>query len=63
MTWFWRGVVGDGGIALGIDSFGESAPADQLYAHFNLTPADVAAAARGLLERADAAAANAGGAR
>jgi transketolase len=63
VTWFWRGVVGDGGIALGIDSFGESAPADQLYAHFKLTPADVAAAARGLLERADAATANAGGAR
>ena len=37
VTWFWRGVVGDTGIAMGIDSFGESAPADQLYVHFGLT--------------------------
>lgn len=42
VTWFWRAVVGERGIAVGIDSFGESAPADQLYEHFNLTPAHVA---------------------
>ncbi|GLC96342.1 transketolase [Cupriavidus sp. TA19] len=50
VTWFWRGVVGEGGVALGLDSFGESAPAEALYQHFGLTPADVAAAARALLE-------------
>ena len=49
VTWFWRGVVGDGGIALGIDSFGESAPADQLYAHFGLTAQAMADAAAGLV--------------
>ncbi len=49
VTWFWRAIVGDGGIALGVDSFGESAPAEQLYPHFGLTPAHVAAAARALL--------------
>ncbi|MDL2357012.1 MAG: transketolase [Pseudomonadota bacterium] len=54
VTWFWRAVVGEGGIALGVDSFGESAPAQQLYAHFKLTSADVAAAARSLLPGAGA---------
>ncbi|MBF6986554.1 MULTISPECIES: transketolase [Cupriavidus] len=49
-TWYWRGVVGEGGVALGIDTFGESAPAEALYQHFGLTPAHVAAAARALLE-------------
>ena len=49
-TWSWRGVVGEGGVALGIDSFGESAPAEALYQHFGLTPAHVATAARALLE-------------
>ena len=42
VTWFWRAVVGDGGIAIGIDTFGESAPAEQLYEHFKLTPSHVA---------------------
>jgi transketolase len=50
VTWFWRAVVGDTGIALGIDSFGESAPANQLYEHFKLTPEHVAAAALSLIE-------------
>lgn len=42
VTWFWRTVVGENGIAIGIDTFGESAPAEQLYEHFNLTPSHVA---------------------
>jgi transketolase len=49
-TWFWRGVVGDRGLAIGIDSFGESAPAPQLYEHFGLTAAQVAERALSLLE-------------
>lgn len=49
VTWFWRAVVGDTGIALGIDSFGESAPAQQLYEHFKLTPGHVVAAALRLI--------------
>ena len=49
VTWFWRGVVGDTGVALGIDSFGESAPAEHLYAHFGLTAQAMADAATGLL--------------
>jgi transketolase len=51
VTWLWRGIVGDRGLALGIDSFGESAPAADLYAFFRLTPADVAASATALLGR------------
>jgi transketolase len=50
VTWFWRGVVGAGGLAIGIDSFGESAPAPQLYEHFGLTAARVAERALALLE-------------
>ncbi len=49
VTWFWRPVVGDRGIALGIDTFGESAPADALYRHFGLTPERVAEAALSLV--------------
>jgi transketolase len=50
VTWFWRAVVGEQGIAIGIDSFGESAPADQLYQHFKLTPAHVSECALSLLK-------------
>ena len=42
VTWFWRAVVGEHGMTVGIDSFGESAPAEQLYAHFGITCARVA---------------------
>ncbi|HTN66451.1 MAG TPA: transketolase [Burkholderiaceae bacterium] len=41
VTWFWRTVVGENGVAIGVDTFGESAPSEQLYAHFKLTPAHV----------------------
>jgi transketolase len=51
-TWFWRAVVGDQGLAIGIDSFGESAPAPQLYEHFGLSPAYVVARILALLEAA-----------
>ncbi|EGF30252.1 Transketolase [Oxalobacteraceae bacterium IMCC9480] len=49
VTWFWRAVVGESGVALGIDRFGESAPADQLYTYFGLTPEALAQAATALL--------------
>lgn len=38
----WAKYVGLGGISIGIDSFGESAPADQLFDHFGLTPQKIA---------------------
>ncbi|MDO8180043.1 MAG: transketolase [Undibacterium sp.] len=50
VTWFWRAVVGEQGVAIGIDSFGESAPADQLYQHFKLTPAQLTECALGLIK-------------
>ena len=46
VTWFWRAVVGEHGATVGIDSFGASAPAGQLYAHFGITAARVADCAR-----------------
>jgi len=43
---FWRKYVGLEGAVLGVASFGESAPAGKLYAHFGLTADHVVAAAR-----------------
>ncbi len=47
VTSFWRAYIGREGLALGIDRFGESAPASELFAHFGLTATAVAAAVRG----------------
>ncbi len=46
---FWRKYVGRTGRVVGIASFGESAPAPVLYAHFGITSAQVAEAVKGLL--------------
>ena len=45
VTAFWRQYVGLDGEAIGIDSFGESAPAADLFAHFDLTTQAVVDAA------------------
>jgi transketolase len=45
---FWRKYVGRDGAVVGIASFGESAPADALYAHFGITAATVAEAVMAL---------------
>ena len=46
-TWYpW---VGPQGVALGVNTYGESAPFEEVYAHFGLTEAGVADAVRGLL--------------
>src|SRR5690606_29872878 len=44
-TW-WKYLGGNGAV-VGIDRFGESAPAGRLFEHFGFTPEAVAAAARG----------------
>jgi transketolase len=49
VTWYWRALVGEHGIALGIDTFGESAPAAHLYEHFGLTPEHVVECALSLI--------------
>ena len=48
---FWRKYVGRTGVVVGIASFGESAPALQLYKHFGLTAEHVAEAVRTLAHR------------
>jgi transketolase len=47
----WYKYTGRDGLVLGINSFGESAPAAQLFEHFGLTPLKVAAAVGEFLER------------
>ena len=47
----WRKYVGLDGLAIGVETFGESAPAADVYRHFGLTAERVAAAVRARLER------------
>jgi len=49
---FWRKYVGRTGVVVGIASFGESAPAKDLYAHFGITALRVVDAVRTLVHRA-----------
>jgi len=49
VTDYWRKYVGLDGAVVGIDRFGESAPAGELFAFFGLTAERVAAAVRGVL--------------
>jgi transketolase len=49
---FWRKYVGRTGVVVGIASFGESAPAKDLYLHFGITAARVSDAVRTLVHRA-----------
>jgi transketolase len=42
----WQKFIGEKGKFIGLDSFGASAPADELYAHFNITSEAVVAAAK-----------------
>ena len=49
---FWRKYVGRTGVVVGIASFGESAPAGDLYKHFGITAERVVDAVRTLVHRA-----------
>jgi transketolase len=49
-TFGWDRWVGSGGVMIGLDHFGASAPAERLYQEFGLTAARVVEAARGLLQ-------------
>ncbi len=49
---FWRKYVGRTGVVVGIATFGESAPAKDLYQHFGITSARVCDAVRTLVHRA-----------
>ncbi len=48
-TFGWHQWIGDHGIALGIDHFGASAPADRLYQEFGLTADHIVASVQQLL--------------
>jgi transketolase len=48
---FWRKYVGRSGAVVGISTFGESAPAQDLYVHFGMTSAHVADACRKVIAR------------
>jgi transketolase len=49
VTDYWLKYVGLGGKVIGIDTFGESAPAGDVYKHFGITAENVAAAVEELL--------------
>jgi transketolase len=48
----WRKYVGRSGAVVGIDRFGESAPASELFRHFGFTPERVVDAVKSVLDRA-----------
>jgi transketolase len=50
----WSTWIGEDGEALGMTTFGSSAPQPDLYEHFGFTPEKVAERARGVLERTSA---------
>ena len=45
----WRGICGDRGTVIGIDTFGESAPAGELFPLFGLTVENIVAKSKALL--------------
>jgi transketolase len=49
VTDFWRKYVGPEGRVIGIDRFGESAPAGELFKHFGFTPENVEKVVRSVL--------------
>ena len=50
VTDYWRKYVGLEGAVVGIDRFGESAPAGDVFKHFGFTPENVANAVRSVLK-------------
>lgn len=46
---YWRAFVGDDGDVLGVDTFGESAPAAALFKHFGLTAENIVTRVQALL--------------
>lgn len=51
VTDYWRKYVGLEGAVVGIDRFGESAPAGELFKYFGFTPENVAKAAKSVIAR------------
>jgi len=51
VTMGWREWVGDGGVSIGLDRYGASAPAEILFREFGITAEAVADAVKGLVTR------------
>ena len=51
---FWRKYVGRTGAVIGMPTFGESAPAKDLYEHFGITAVRIVEAVRALVSRSEA---------
>jgi len=49
VTDYWRKYVGLNGKVIGLDTFGESAPAGEVYKHFGITAENVVKAVEALL--------------
>jgi transketolase len=49
VTDFWRKYVGLEGAVVGINTFGESAPAPELFKHFGFTTEAVVKAVKGVI--------------
>ena len=49
VTNYWRGLAGDGGDVIGMNSFGASAPASVLFDHFGITVSNIVSTARSVL--------------
>ena len=49
VTHYWRSFVGDDGVVMGVDTYGESAPAPAVFKHFGLTVDQVVARLDSLL--------------
>ncbi|OAI51477.1 transketolase [Betaproteobacteria bacterium SCGC AG-212-J23] len=50
VTDYWRKYVGLEGAVVGLDRFGESAPAGELFKHFGFTPENIAKAVRSVIK-------------
>jgi transketolase len=51
VTDYWRKYVGLEGAVVGLDRFGESAPAGELFKYFGFTPENVVKAAKSVIAR------------
>ena len=49
VTLSWRGISGDRGTVIGIDAFGASAPADELFPLYGMTVENIVAQSKALL--------------
>jgi transketolase len=46
----WKAITGTGGLEIGVDIFGASAPAEKLAEEYGVTPKQVAAKVQGWLK-------------